>query len=233
MILLLHIAAILGLIRAFAPDFADNVVSNVASAFTVTVTSPTPPPPPPPPPPPAAERAAPQQEGAAGAPGKKAIPKEVTAPEPVIVLPKITAPQVAGTGTDNRSGARDSGDGTGAAGQGAGTGAGAGGSGQGGGGRGGAPAEKIKGDINSARDYSRSGRDLRLGDYVIIVMTVGTDGRAKDCSVSRASRDPEADATTCELAVKRFRFRPATDAQGRPVESTYGWRQRWFLKGQD
>jgi hypothetical protein len=28
----------------------------------------------------------------------------------------------------------------------------------------------------------------------------------------------------------RFRFRPALDPAGKPVVSTYGWQQRWFLK---
>lgn len=232
LILLLHIAAIFGLIRAFAPDFTASVVRNVTSAFTVTVTSPTPTPTPPPPAPSKQQRP-PEEAGAAAPPGKKAAPREVTAPKPVIVLPKVTAPQVAATGNDNRSGARDSGDGTGAAGQGAGTGAGGSGSGTGGGGGGGTPVEKIRGEINSARDYPRSSAEQRLGDHVIIVLTVGTDGRPKACRVSRPSRDAQAGPITCELAMKRFRFRPATDAAGKPVEATYGWRQRWFLKGQE
>ena len=33
---------------------------------------------------------------------------------------------------------------------------------------------------------------------------------------------------TCALALQRFRFKPATDGQGNPVASTYGWRQRWY-----
>lgn len=232
-ILLLHVVVILGLIRAFAPDLTATVVRSVTSAFTVTVTSPTPTPPPPPPPPPSKQERPREQEGAAAPPGKKAAPREVTAPKPAIVLPQITAPQVAATGNDNRSGARDSGDGTGAAGQGTGTGAGGSGSGAGGGGGGGAPVQKIRGDINSARDYPRSGADLRLGDHVIIVLTVGADGRPKACRVSRPGKDPQAGPVTCDLAMKRFRFRPATDADGKPVESVYGWQQRWFLKGGD
>lgn len=230
-IALLHVGVILGLIRAFAPDFTATVVRNVTSAFTVTVTTPTPTPPPPPPTPSKQDRPQ-EEEGAAAPPGKKATPKEVSAPKPMIVLPKVTAPQVAATGNDNRSGASVSGDGTGAAGQGAGTGAGGSGSGTGGGG-GGTPAEKIRGDINSARDYPRSGAELRLGDSVVIVLTVGTDGRPKACRVARPSKDPQAGPVTCELAMKRFRFRPAKDAQGKPIETTYGWQQRWFLKGQE
>ena len=89
-------------------------------------------------------------------------------------------------------------------------------------------AEKIAGEINSARDYPKATRDLRIDSSVTIYMTVGTDGRARNCRVQRASRDAEADAITCRLAEQRFRFKPATDAAGNPVESTYGWRQKWF-----
>jgi protein TonB len=117
---------------------------------------------------------------------------------------------------------------TGAAGAGTGTGSGAGGNGQGGGG--GSAAVKIAGDINSARDYPIASRDLRIGDHVVIALTVGTDGRPSACRVVRASRDPEADAITCRLAMARFRFRPATDAAGQPVIATYGWQQRWFYR---
>jgi len=223
-IVLMHIAVILGLVRAFAPDFTASVVRNVSSVLTVTVTTATPTPEP------SQTKAAAKQSGAAGQAGKKARPKEVAAPKPKIAISKVPAPQASSTGTEIRSGASEAGEGTGAAGQGAGTGAGGSGSGQGGGG---SKAQKISGDINSARDYPREGRDLRIGDHVIIVLTVGTDGRARNCRVRRPSRDAKADSITCELAKKRFRFRPATNASGQPVESFYGWKQRWFYPGKN
>ncbi len=63
---------------------------------------------------------------------------------------------------------------------------------------------------------------------MIIVITVGTDGRPKACRIARPSPEPDTDRVTCELAMKRFRFRPATNAAGEPVESDYGWQQRWW-----
>ena len=93
---------------------------------------------------------------------------------------------------------------------------------------GGAPVIKIAGDIQSARDYPRAGRDLRVGDYVIVAISVGADGRPTACRIHRASRDADADAITCRLALERFRFRPATDGEGRPIATVYGWRQAWF-----
>jgi protein TonB len=86
----------------------------------------------------------------------------------------------------------------------------------------------LSGTISSARDYPAKSRNLRLGSEVTVALTVGIDGRVRGCRVHRPSRDPEADRTTCRLATERFRFRPATDAAGQPVESVYGWRQRWF-----
>lgn len=216
---LLHLAAILALIRAFAPEFTGRVANEVIAAFTVTVTSP-------PPPAPTPQPRAPDQAGAEGEAGRKAIPREAIAPKPRLVLSTQAAPPIAGKGSADSAGTRDAGAGTGAGAAGVGSGAGGLGNGQGGGGA--AKAVKIAGDINSTRDYPKKTRELRLGDHVIVVLTVGIDGRVKACRVHRASRDAEADRITCQLAMSRFRFRAATDAAGNPVESDYGWQQRWF-----
>jgi protein TonB len=220
-VILLHVAAILALIRAFAPDFTGQVTEQVLAAFTVTVTTPQPSPSPAP--------QARETSGAAAEVGRKARPRPVAAPSPKVAIAKQTAPKAASQGNDVTSGTADAGTGTGAGGQGSGTGSGTGGDGQGGGAQ---KLQKIAGDINSARDYPKSSRDKRIGDYVIVVLTVGTDGRVSDCRIRRASRDPEADAITCRLATQRFRFRPATDGNGNAVVSTYGWQQRWFYPGE-
>ena len=98
-------------------------------------------------------------------------------------------------------------------------------------GQGGGLARKfvqIAGTIDSAKDYPKATRDLRIGKSVLIVFTVGIDGRVHNCRVSEPSGDVQSDAITCRLAEERFRFRPSTDNQGNPVEALYGWRQRWF-----
>lgn len=220
---LLHLVAAVLLVRAFAPGFTAEVARRVVSSFTVTVTAPEPSPSPTP----APSAGAAQPAGATGAAGAKAKPRAVAAPVPKVVLARPAAPPVASTGSADRSGA-SVGAGTGAGGAGAGTGSGGAGSGSGGGG--GTKLVKIAGDINSAKDYPIASRDLRLGDHVVIWLTVGTDGRPTTCKVARASRDAVADAITCRLAMERFRFRPALDANGTPVVATYGWQQRWFLK---
>lgn len=222
LIVLAHLLAFYGLVRAFAPDTVAAVERSVLSTITVTITAP-------PPPPPAAEPK--PDEGAAGDPGKRAVPRPVTAPTPKIpVRQDRPAPRASSTGTANSSGAQDSGAGTGAAGSGTGT-----GSGRGGGGQGGVAVTKpvkIAGEINSAADFPvpPGGRQARFGTSVTVHMTVGVDGRASGCRVVRASPDAEADAIVCRLAEQRFRFRPATDAAGNPVPAAYGWRQEWFQR---
>ncbi|MET0588735.1 MAG: TonB family protein [Novosphingobium sp.] len=196
------------------------MAKQVGEVLTVTVTAPTPTPTQEP-------SKDTQRAGAAGEVGKKAVPKEVSAAKPKIAIAKQAAPTVSSTGSAVTSGARDTGQGTGAGGAGSGTGSGTGGPGQGSGG--GTPLQKIAGEINSARDFPRETRDLRDGSYVIVALTVGTDGRVKGCRIVTASRDSEADRITCRLATERFRFRPATDAAGSPVASVYGWRQEWWV----
>ncbi|WP_159978661.1 MULTISPECIES: TonB family protein [unclassified Novosphingobium] len=223
-VLLIHLVLVGGLIRAFAPDIAVEAARAVTQAFTVTV---EPPPAPDPEPSPTISRAAPKEEGAAGAPAPKGIPREVAAPRAPVVIRPTQAPPVAGKGEENASGASGQGEGTGASGAGNGTGAGAAGAGTGGGGTG-KPTVKIAGEINSAKDYPRASRELRIGASVVIDLAVGTDGRVTGCRVVQPSPDSQADAITCRLAIKRFRFNAALDPRGSPIEAVYRWRQRWF-----
>jgi protein TonB len=219
LVALLHLAALVGLVRVFAPDFTARLVEDATSLVTVTISAPPEPEPLP----------SPQPEpdaGAAGEEGRKATPREVTAP-PVPVPRPQPAPRAASTGAANSSGAREQGAGTGARGEGEGTGSGGVGNGQGGGAR---PLELISGRIDNARDYPTppGGRQVRRGHDVVIELTVGTDGRVTACRVTDPSPDPQADAITCRLATERFLFRPRLDANGQPVTGIYRWRQRWF-----
>ncbi len=220
LIVLLHIAIFYGLARALAPDFTASVERQVVSGFTVTITTPPDPPPP--------ENQPEPDEGAQGAPGKEAVPQPVTAPTPKLEVKPTPRPRASSTGTADRSGAREAGEGTGAAGTGQGT-----GSGNRGGGQGGIAVTKpvhISGSIDNARDYPipEGGRSARRGTQVIVRVVVGVDGRARDCSVYRASPDAEADRITCQLVEQRLGFRPAQDANGNKVAAPFYWRQRWF-----
>ena len=216
LVALIHVVLVLGLIRAFAPDFAAQVTDTVLATFNVTVT----PPPPPPPPSPQPEKA-----GAAAEAGRKAVPREAKQQRPKLAIAKPRpAPPIAAHGPDNSSGARDSGSGTGASGQGNGTGSGDGGNGQGGGAV--SKPSVRSGELNNASDFPvpEGGRQTRFGKRVIVVFTVTTDGRARDCSVAQSTVDAAATALVCPLVIRKIRFNPATRADGTPVEARYGYR---------
>ncbi|WP_245804589.1 energy transducer TonB [Erythrobacter tepidarius] len=220
-IAVLHVALLYGLGLALAPDLTASVEEQVVSAFTVTVTAPPTPPPP--------ENQPEPDEGAQGDPGKKAVPQPVTQPKPPRDLREDKPrPRASSTGAASQSGAAEAGAGTGAAGSGLGT-----GSGNRGGGRGGVAVTRpvhISGSIDNARDFPvpPGGRGARRGTEVIVRVTVGTDGRAHDCTIYRPSPDPEADRITCQLVESRLGFRPAMDSEGNPVAAPFYWRQRWF-----
>lgn len=221
LVALLHVAAVLGLIRAFAPDFTQQAVDRVLSTFTVTITAP-----PPPPPSPAPESKA---AGAQGEAGKQAVPSAAKAPVPKVPIAKNPAPKASSTGSAVTSGATNQGSGTGAGGSGEGTGLGGSGSGQGSGGAG--KAVHVSGQISNARDFPLppGGREARIGKSVILALTIAPSGRATACRVYRSSGLPDTDATACKLAVERLRFRPATNAAGEPVTSTFYWQQKFFF----
>ena len=215
----LHVLLAIALVRAFTPDFAAKVVDTVMATFSVTVTTP-------PMPDPVAPPKAPEPAGKSGNKGKQAVPRAAVALPTKLPITKAPAPKASSTGSADTSGAGTKGSGTGASGPGGGTGSGNGGNGQGGGAV--TKAVKTAGEINSARDYPIATRDLRINDFVIVAITVGADGRPSGCRVSRPSKDAQANSITCQLALKRFRFKPATDASGKPVASVYGWKQSWF-----
>lgn len=219
LIVLAHAAAIFGLAHAFAPDLTDRAIDAATSVLTVNITSPEPEAPPSPEP----------DQGAGGQAGDKATPRDTSAPQTEIpVRSDPPAPRASSTGMEDRSGA-SRGEGTGGSDLGPGTGAGNRGAGQGGGIA--TKAVHITGTIEgSATDFPipPGGREVRIGRSVIIALTLGTDGLPKGCRIYRSSGLPETDARTCELAMQRLRFRPAMNARGEPVVSTFYWQQRFF-----
>ncbi len=218
-IVIFHLVALYGLTRFLAPEFTASVEREVTSAFTVVITTPDEEPEPPEAPPE-------PDEGAAGDPGREAVPEPVTAPRAPLTPRPTPRPQASSTGTARSSGARDEGEGTGAAGPGDGTGSGASGSGQG---NGNAIAERPSvrsGNLDIRRDFPvpEGGREARFGASVTVVFTVTTDGRARNCSVRNTSADAASTALVCGLVMEKIRFNPARTVSGEAVEARYGYR---------
>ena len=169
---------------------------------------------PPPPPPSPRERAARRD---AGAPGKKAEPAPIVAPEPRIELPArpvIPSAPVAGAGAAPSAGAAAAGSGTGAGGSG--TGPGGGGRGGDGSGAIGEEAALLYGGL-SRRDYRRLRAFALPAGRAVLDLRVGPDGRVAQCTIHQSSGAPALDAALCALLQPRMQWRPARDRAGRPI----------------
>jgi protein TonB len=175
----------------------------------------------------------PQKEGAASPPNLKAKPTEIVRPPPPLpipVPPPVAAAPIAGPGSAPSAGAADiRGPGTGSGGLGNGTGSGNGGNGGGSGGEGdGSRPRWVKGEIKN-KDYPRAAGEAGVGGTVAVRYTVETNGHATNCIITRSSGHADLDETTCRLIEKRFRYRPATDRNGRPVRSAIVERHTWVV----
>ena len=201
----IHALVIGGL--AWGLSFTDAEPARDAAA-TLAIDLSEPPPPPPPPPETAAADAAkdaPAPEGLKG----EAMPRE--APRPALPFPMPPAAPTAGDGGDSSDGAGAQGSGAGAGGSGTGN--------AGGGGGTGSAAVRIAGALRDS-DYPRGAEREGMAGTVAISFRVRPDGAVDRCRVVRSSGFATLDELTCRLFIQRFRFRPATDARGQPVEST-------------
>jgi protein TonB len=168
-------------------------------------------------------------EGAASPANLRNTPTEIVAPPPEIRLPvppPIPTAPAAGQGSAMAAGAAAvPGPGTGSGGIGNGLGSGRFGNGTGGGGGGGMgrPVRQISGRIADS-DFPD---DVRRGGIVHLRFTVAPTGRVSDCAVTRSSGSGILDSLTCRLIMARFRYRPALNAEGRPIASTIVGEHVW------
>jgi len=212
---------ILGLLSGLRVDVA-RTRDSVARLIDISLTQP--PPRVIPPPKPVVrqrhEETAPKAQPAplGGSPGPQ--PAHATTPAPAPIVAIRPAAPVSGGGT-----------GAGPA-VGSGTGGGTGGTGGNGdaGDDSGTESVQIAGEILPS-DYPKELGKSGIGGHVGIDFVVGTTGRIARCRVTRSSGVPQLDALTCRLIVERFRFRPATDSRGRPVEDEIEGVHVWSVTG--
>jgi periplasmic protein TonB len=189
------------------------------------------------PPPPPREKLAPhrvhssRREGAASPPNLRSEPTELVAPVPVVpvpVPPPVVTAAIAGIGGDPSAGSADVvGPGTGSGGQGDGRGSGGEGDGSGDGGAE-TPPRWVRGQLKDS-DYPEGAAEAGVGGTVGVRYLVWTDGRVRDCEITRSSGSRELDATTCRLIEQRFRFRPSRNEEGRAVPAVIVENHSWMI----
>jgi Gram-negative bacterial TonB protein C-terminal len=82
----------------------------------------------------------------------------------------------------------------------------------------------------SDRDYPTQAMREHRGGSTQVTLMVDDKGVLKDCMAEEVSGVASLDAQTCFVLLERARFRPATDASGKPVRSVLTTRIRWVMR---
>jgi len=201
-----HVVVIAGLLL-LSPRFK-SLPAPEPGLVAVHLTQPPPPEPPPPPDEIDEGAAAPPSRDVDEAPAPPPPPRPLATPTPAEVSPDPGADSGAGLGPapGNGAGVGGEGSGSGAGGQGGGRGAGRV-----------IPPQRIEGGFTRS-DYRRAGAPRDAFGTVVVGFRVRSDGTVDRCSVIRSSGYREFDDTTCRLIEQRFRYRPARDASGQPID---------------
>ena len=64
-----------------------------------------------------------------------------------------------------------------------------------------------------------------------VLLLIDEKGAVKDCTLAESSGMAVIDFRTCALISYKGRFRPATDAEGKPIKSSWVKRINWRLEG--
>lgn len=91
------------------------------------------------------------------------------------------------------------------------------------------PTANLQGLI-TAEDYPAAAQRNEETGTVAVRLTVGTNGRVSNCTVTSSSGSSSLDSTTCRLLRSRARFTPAKDNRGQPIADTTSTRITWRLE---
>ena len=78
-------------------------------------------------------------------------------------------------------------------------------------------------------DYPRSALAAGAEGTSVLRLVVAADGRVSGCTVTGSSGSSVLDSVSCSLTQRRFRFTPATDAEGHLTASYYTHSVNWRL----
>jgi len=81
----------------------------------------------------------------------------------------------------------------------------------------------------TSEDYPASELRREIEGTARFRVTVGADGRVRNCEIVASSGSPGLDRATCENVARRARFRPATDETGATVSGGYSNAIRWEI----
>lgn len=85
------------------------------------------------------------------------------------------------------------------------------------------------GEWVTTNDYRSAWVNREMAGLARFKVTVGADGRVKDCAITGTSGFPELDRATCALVTRRARFEPGRDGTGEKAAASYSSAVSWIL----
>lgn len=79
------------------------------------------------------------------------------------------------------------------------------------------------------KDYPPSSRRAQHQGMVGFRLDVAADGSVVECTITQSSGHVMLDKGTCDLLLKRARFKPARDRNGNAIPATWSSRFLWSL----
>ncbi|WP_446653019.1 energy transducer TonB [Blastomonas sp.] len=76
------------------------------------------------------------------------------------------------------------------------------------------------------QDYPTDTRHEGVTRYRLLIATTG---RVAQCEITESSGSRWLDEATCRNLVRRARFHPATNSQGKAIEGRYEAMMRWYI----
>ena len=95
-------------------------------------------------------------------------------------------------------------------------------------------AQSAKGNLNayfSTEDYPQDALRNEETGTTTVSLTIGTNGRVTNCTVTGSSGSRSLDNATCRILRARARYSPATLSNGQPTTDTDSARITWRLTG--
>lgn len=87
---------------------------------------------------------------------------------------------------------------------------------------------RLRSGTISLADYPDTARAAGAEGVTRMTLAIGVNGWATECTIDASSGHVELDRISCGLALRRYRFQPAT-RDGQPVPSTYSMSMTWIL----
>ena len=94
--------------------------------------------------------------------------------------------------------------------------------------RGPEPIDTLAGQF-SDEDYPAAAVRAGQSGSVLVRLMVDAEGRIGECAIVEGSGAAVLDQRTCQIIVKRARFRPALDSSGAPTRAPAAARIHWLL----